>query len=404
MAKKHRLGRRQLLLASGAIAVTGCGAIATREDPPVTPPLTAPTPNPTVPVAPVPPNPVGPPPPTPPLDLRGVVVEVSHPGAMAGGTAKDGPVQSILVRAMMELTGKKNEADAWKVFFTPSDVVGLKISPMGFPEVYSHAATLKAIIHGLNLAGIPNTSIVVFDRYKSMMDPLGYPALLPAGIEFAGAVPTYVDDQTDPNGYDPNVYVDLPKVFNGNDPNNPAKRRSHLANIVSNRLTKIINVPALKDHLSAGITNALKNMTYGMVNNVDRTHQAPENWTKDFVPAVATIKKLRDKVVLHVSDALRICYEGGPGPPGDGTFKTADLGALLVATDPVALDRVGWAILDAHRAGASMPPLASTGLKLTNPGGEAFDERQPQHVLTAGAAGLGESDLAKIKRLTFTLS
>lgn len=398
------LTRRQVLLAA-ALPAMGCASRLEHQDGSASP---GPDPDPDAPPSPpappetTEPMPPGEPTPEPASPSRywGRVIEVSRRGAMNPST-QDLAVRDMLTRAMLELTGKGCEADAWKTFFGPSDVVGIKVSPVGFPEAYSHASTLKAIIRGLELAGVARTSIVVFDRYRDMLDACGYPGALPQGIEFAGVVPTYTDEQTQLPGYDASTFVDLPRVYAGDDANDPIKRRSHLADIVSNRLTKIINVPALKDHISAGVTCALKNMTYGMVNNVSRTHQAPDNWTKDFVPAIASMPKIRSKVVLHVCDALRVGYEGGPSPE---VLKTADLASLLVATDPVALDRVGWSILDGLRTKAGLPPLAQTGKKLVNPnGGEVYDERQPQHVLAAGAAGLGESDLAKIQRRIIAL-
>jgi hypothetical protein len=332
----------------------------------------------------------------PPAKALALVVEVSHAGVVVGDRVQDAAVGPMMTRGMLELTGKATEAAAWSSLFDPTDVVGIKVSPVGYPSVYSHAATVNAIIHGLNLAGVTNDKIVVFDRYKDYLDSVGYPALLPAGIQFVGVVPTYTEDQTDITGYDPLVFVDLPRVYPGDDATDPSKRRSHLVNVVSNVVTKVINVPALKDHISAGITCALKNMTYGCVSNVSRTHCAPDNWTKDFIPAIAAIPRLRQKVVLHIADALVACYDGGPGPPG-GSFKPFVRSSLLFSRDPVALDRIGWEILDTERAKNGLPALANTGGMLVDPSFEPFDERQPQHVLAAGAAGLGIADLAKIE-------
>jgi uncharacterized protein (DUF362 family) len=192
-------------------------------------------------------------------------------------------------------------------------------------------------------------------------------------------------------------------VYPGDDASNPAKRRSSLCRIVSQQVDKVINVPTLKDHTSAGITMALKNMTYGLVNNVARTHAAPDNWTQDFIPAIASMPKLRSKVVLHIADALIGCYDGGPSPDHPN-FSPFTYGALLFSTDPVAMDRVGWQILDAQRAKVGLPPLAECGRLLIDRGYEPFDRRQPQHVLTAGAAGLGVSDLRRIRHRVVSLS
>jgi hypothetical protein len=405
----ERVSRRQALLAGAVLAVpavTGCGAQVSEGGPTPEPgpePQPGPQPDPAV------PSPVGEHrPPVDALEPRprstaGVVVQISHPGAVVGEKIQAGPVRQMMTRGMCELTGLSDEAAAWRSFFSPDDVVGIKVSPVGYPKVFSQLETVAEIVRGLMLAGVASDKIIIFDRYKDYLEAIGYPASLPAGVRFASAAATYFEDQTDPTGYDASDYVDIARVYPGDDLGDPQKRRSYLSPIVSKQVTKVVNVPALKDHVSAGVTLALKNMTYGCVNNVSRTHVAPDNWTKDFIPAVASMSTLRKKVVLHIADALVACYDGGPGPP-DPTFKTFTCASLLFATDPVALDRIGWAILDEQRGKMGLPPLAQCGLTLTNGGLEAFNERQPQHVLAAGAAGLGVSDLASITRRNFVLT
>src|SRR5260370_40591126 len=89
-------------------------------------------------------------------------------------------------------------------------------------------------------------------------------------------------------------------------PNDPGARRSHVALIVTKKVTKIINVPVLKDHGTGGVTLALKNMSHGMVNNVCRSHSegsrghaAPRlNASGQFIPAVVSLPALRARVVL----------------------------------------------------------------------------------------------------------
>ncbi len=51
---------------------------------------------------------------------------------------------------------------------------------------------------------------------------------------------------------------------------NPAARRSQVARFMTQEVKKLINLPALKDHQSAGVTLALKNLSHGLVNNVSR--------------------------------------------------------------------------------------------------------------------------------------
>ncbi|MCH8316042.1 MAG: DUF362 domain-containing protein, partial [Planctomycetes bacterium] len=52
----------------------------------------------------------------------------------------------------------------------------------------------------------------------------------------------------------------------------------------------MVNVPVLKDHGSAGITGALKNLSHGLVNNVSRSHgTARTNTCNVFIPAVCSL-------------------------------------------------------------------------------------------------------------------
>jgi uncharacterized protein (DUF362 family) len=334
---------------------------------------------------------------------RGYVVEVRHPGAVVGGIVQDTPVRRMMARGMQLLSGEAEEAAAWRAFFAPGDRVGIKVNPTGYPQVISQIETVAAIVRGLNLAGVPNSKIVVFDRYQDSLDLVGYPAKLPPGLRYAFAAPAYTTEQTGTEGYDPSAFVDLPRVYPGDDATDPRKRRSSLCRVVSEQVDKVVNVPTLKDHTSAGITMALKNMTYGLVNNVARTHAAPDNWTRDFVPAIASMPMLRRKVVLHIADALVGCYDGGPSPDHPN-FSPFTYGALMFAVDPVAMDRIGWKILDAKRKTMGLPPLDQCGRLLVDTGYEPFDRRQPDHVLTAGAAGLGIADLARIRHRVVSLT
>ena len=42
--------------------------------------------------------------------------------------------------------------------------------------------------------------------------------------------------------------------------------------LVTEQVTKIVNVPNMKDHGATGVTGCLKNIAYGGFSNVARTH------------------------------------------------------------------------------------------------------------------------------------
>ena len=79
--------------------------------------------------------------------------------------------------------------------------------------------------------------------------------------------------------------------------------------------------------------------------------------------------------------------------------------ASRIGTDPVAMDRIGWPIVDAKRVQEGLPPVAEAGKMGKDPTKtEAFDYRQPQHIAGAGALGLGVSDKEKITHRVVTLA
>ena len=97
-------------------------------------------------------------------------------------------------------------------------------------------------------------------------------------------------------------------------------------------------------------------------------------------------------------------YEGGPGN-WNKTFATWPYSSLLFATDPVAVDRVCWKIIDEQRLKEGWPTVSQMGLdgktgmrevngKLIH---ESFHMRQPHHIALAATLGLGEFDLRKIE-------
>jgi len=193
------------------------------------------------------------------------------------------------------------------------------------------------------------------------------------------------------------VYKEMELVSVGrHDPSDPRARRSHLSLIVSKKVGKIINLPVLKDHGSAGVTLALKNMSHGFVNNVARSHASPStNACNTFIPAICSMPQIRSKVVLHILDGLRGIFEGGPSGRMNTVF---DHHSLYFATDPVAMDRIGWEIVDAKRVSIGLPPVAESRWMPPRDTEEHRRNsfRQPEHIELSGALGLGVFDREKI--------
>src|SRR5262249_10298924 len=204
-------------------------------------------------------------------------------------------------------------------------------------------------------------------------------------------------------GYDPDEYVQLTLVGRGQDPKDDRCFRSHLGRIVTRRLDKIICLPCVKDHHAAGATGALKNMSHGLVNNVFRSHSAPDALAMvAFIPAVVSHPVIRRKCVLHIMDGTRGVWEGGPfGRHPEWLFESK---ALLLATDPVALDHVEWDILDAQRKAKGVAGVGGVGRLASDPfKQEGYDVRQPQYIAVAGQVGLGRFDFKSPRGRRFSV-
>jgi uncharacterized protein (DUF362 family) len=379
-----------------------------------------------------------------PGPYEGRVVEINHPDSVTDKNEIQGKtVHEMVNRGMCALTGAdlprepEKESifadDAWRRLFKKGDVVGIKVNPVGRKPKPSETYRVKdavgsisspevviEIVRALKVIGIPPQDIVVFERYANEFRDAGYERMMYERdldkVRWAAAASQYKDPQLDIEGfdevadrgdkhvvgYDPDAFV----VMNGFcDPaaekNKDERRfRSHLSMVVARMVNKFITIPVLKDHRSAGVTLSLKNMSHGMNNNVARSHigtvpridgASGPNQCNTFIPTAVNQPLIRQKATLHIMDGLIGVYEGGPGC-WNKSWGTWQRKSLFFATDPVAMDMVGWPIIDAERRKHALPPVESTGIRLMKPGlpAEQFDWRTPQHIILAGNAGLGQ--------------
>ena len=332
----------------------------------------------------------------------GRVVEVHDPAAVANGVPDLDAVRAMVSRGIAGLTGIEEPVEAWHSMFERGDVVGIKVNPVGQPHAISNHATVHAIVEGLESAGVRRGDIFVFDRYKDQFIEAGYLEHLPDGCRWDWAAESYDEAQLDIARYDPDVFATLDIVHARpgiHDPKDDRTRRSHVAKVVSRTINKLICIPVLKDHGSGGVTLALKNMSHGLVNNVSRSHGTHDTNTCNlFIPAIVSLPVIRQRAVLQVLDGLNAVYHRGPGARKEYVWSH---GSLFFATDPVAMDRICWEIVDAKRVAEGMPLVAEAGRMGKDPTGtEAFDYRQPQHIPGAGALGLGVSSKEDIDHRT----
>jgi uncharacterized protein (DUF362 family) len=285
------------------------------------------------------------------------------------------------------LTGDTRDTDAWARFVSPKDVVGIKVNCSGAPRMCSSPEIVAEIAEKLVAVGVPATQIYVYERFENQMRTVDYGKYLPAGVTVTAAESA----RGSILGYDPRTYVET--SFFGED-----DTRSNLVRLVSERLTKIINVPNMKEHRAAGVTGCLKNVSYGNFSNVDRSHRYEKTNTRTFIGTLASVEPVRSRVVLNIMDGLRGVWHGGPFMQ-DVKFRFYPK-QIMVGTDPVAMDRQLIHLIEAKRkqeGAVTIFDRAPERLgRILEPNVNPFI-REPGHVEFASTLGLGVFDEAKVK-------
>jgi hypothetical protein len=340
----------------------------------------------------------------------GKVVEIRNRRMIRNDVKNREAIGASVSRGMQELTGATDGVEAWRSFFEPGDVVGIKMNPVGNPLANSSSELMLEVIAGLTAAGVKTKDMVVFERYRDEFIGAKMHEAVPDGIAWTGLGIAYNERQIDIKGddrntgdldrvagYDPDEFMVMQLVGAGLDPKDERTVRSHLGLLVTRRVNKLVLLSVLKDHGSAGVTGALKNMSHGLVNNVCRSHSTPDtNVCNQFIPQVVNHPIIRKKCVLQIMDGIKGVFQGGPAASNPAWVWENN--ALFFATDPVALDHVAWQYVDAKRKEKGLPPVAAAGRMGLDPlGREGFDIRQPQHIPLAANLGLGIFELKSPK-------
>jgi uncharacterized protein (DUF362 family) len=180
--------------------------------------------------------------------------------------------------------------------------------------------------------------------------------------------------------------------------------RSNMIKLISQKFTKIINIPNMKDHGATGATGCLKNIAYGGFSNVARTHYKGISHTYSFVGTLASVEPIRSRTVLQIMDGLRGVWHGGPfARTRTYVFFPKQ---MMFATDPVAVDRLLLDIIDNERkarGAISIWDRSEKYLKIDDERARDADPnvnviiREPGHVEYAAKLGLGIADLDRIR-------
>ena len=347
---------------------------------------------------------------------RSVVYEIRDSRAVSHFTVDAVRVHTMVDRLAMAATGRESVGAAWRSLVEPKDIVGIKISATGGDLGSTHRAVVEAIIDGLRDAGVPTSNILVWDRDADGLRTAGY-------LDYKGrsTLPVAVEGIEPKLGYDPKETYTAPYLgklmwgdllFKGNsipadfelraddsfaDPlskgsaaptpdarSSAAKaladqnlsNASHYSNILSRRVTKIVNVPIFSDNYFAGLGGALYNVTIPNIDNWRRLVAAPR-YGSTAIPELYSDPRLGGKIVLNIMDGLVAQIAGGPyfQPLYARSYAT-----LYASRDAVALDSVALRLLEGWRVQAQLPALGDMA----------------GHVKGAGELGLGNYTPDKI--------
>lgn len=284
---------------------------------------------------------------------RARVIRVESPRVWRGDSRDAAVVSDMVARGVSALTGETKAQAAWARFFRPGMRVGLKINLLGRPLIYTAREITDALAAAAIAAGVKPRDVIVWDRHRGHFEPTVYKfgtGRFGERIESGGR-------------------YDAARMMHGSGGSAPIDTMASQATDIT------INLPVLKDHETAGVTMALKNIAFGCYDHHRRAHGG------NCDPYVAEAYEHFVSVTrapLIVLDATEACYDAGP-QPGDRSHMWRE-NAIYVASDPVALDVATREIILEKRRAAGLSDKRS----------------QSRHIETAAAKGLGVGDPSRI--------
>jgi hypothetical protein len=243
-----------------------------------------------------------------------------------------------------------------KLLFGDVDITGLKVNTLGGPGMSTSVGIVDRFLALLGDAGIPSKKLLTWDRSDRELKSAGFELRAKGGPLCFG---------TDHAGV--GFSADLASR---------GKVGGLLSKIQTNICQAVVNMPVLKDHGIAGITCSLKN-NYGCIHNPNKYH---DNGCDPYIADLNSLEQIRGKERLIVVDCLRVQFHGGPAYQPS---YAANYGGILIGTDPVAIDTVGYGIIEELRKIAGKEPLRGS-------------KREPIYLKRSAEYGLGIDDPRKI--------
>jgi len=267
------------------------------------------------------------------------VYDVHGEYAVRGRKVHLASLRRMFDTGIKKLAGLHDVPAAWRCFIHDNDVVALKFSRPG-NKLGTNQAVAAALLQCLYEAGFKpeNFMLVGLDELPD---------------EAVGTRPWRYGWQTQK--------VDF------------ASSSDYLAQWLQ-EVTAIINVPSIMDDNITGLRCCLTNLSWPLLKSPARLYI---NHGDPFIPEIYELPQIRGKVRLHIANALRILYHGGPQVR---ETYIDEHGTLIFSVDPVALDRVALELIRRARRNLHLPAGANENISAS-------------YLETAYAMGLGYNDL-----------
>ena len=311
---------------------------------------------------------------------RSKVIAVHDPQASKAGKGFDNAdldaqaVVGMVNRGVVAFTGAADLEKAWRqIIPDPGRRVAIKVNCQ-IQGVYTKAKVVQPIVNGLLLAGVPADNILIYDMTDTAFALAGFRRNTGPGVK--------VGTVADFGGYSRFLFHRLANLLTG------GYRYSGL-NLVSRipgspggscDCDYLINVPVLKALDGyCGVTLSMKNH-YGSIANPGEHHDD----IMAHIPLINSLPQIRNKTRLIVLYAIFGQYKW---TNGRNQQYVSRVNKVLVSDDPVALDTVGWGMIEALRKEHGAGPVSPA----------------PVYIKRAAALGLGVSDPAFIEQKEITL-
>jgi uncharacterized protein (DUF362 family) len=271
-----------------------------------------------------------------------------------GVVADRSKLADALGTAVARAADEAGPIEGLRRLFRPTDVVGIKLNCIAGRGMSPRPEAALQLAHWLELAGVPAERIVIWERTDRELRNAGYELNRGRGVRVLGTNREY---EWTPREWGPAA--------------------SCFARVLLEDMTALISLGVLKDHGLAGVTLGMKNW-FGAVHNPNKLH---DDGCNPFVPHLVAHPLIRGKLRLSIVDGTLGQCHGGPGRSPRWSWPYQ---GFLASTDTVALDAVGWQVIEARRSELGLRTLAEEG-------------REPRYIKEAARLGLGVADTQRIE-------